>query len=285
MAGSNALAVATKNREFDLRVLVHDRHNAPPAYTIGVWEGKNLRAICHIKGIDGALLAVGKELNQSDDRSPCISYPRWSEIAGLVQRLGNRADTDCVAAAGYLEDLHARLHNAMGELEASEERLATLGALIEEASSKAQILGEPDDPWPCNSTAIPRSLWFRLLGFYRHKQEGDKIYEELRRLREVAGIAAETLRTVDNWLGHASTREAAMEALWRLRRILESVGFPMPLEHLEFRGQIIRAMEESGVGLGEDGVLRLRRPDDKYWQPASGAPIKEILDTAVQQTS
>lgn len=269
---------ATPNREFGLHILKHVHEKEPSTYTIGVWEGQTLRAICHIKGLSGALLAIAKEFEGSGETPAPLTYPRWSEVASLVSRLSNRADTDCLAAAGYIEELHARLHNTTGELELALERLEKLGVVIEEARSKAQVYGLPENQW----AGIPAPSWFRLLTLYLTKEEGEKTYEELRRLREVAGIGAETLRTLDNWLGHASTREAAMESLWRFRRILESVGFPMPLEHLAFRGQIIRAMEESGVGLGEDGVLRLRRPIDRYWEPASGPPLKEILQTVAQ---
>jgi hypothetical protein len=112
------------------------------------------------------------------------------------------------------------------------------------------------------------------------RQEGQELYTELHALREIAGITAETLRTVDGWLGHASTREAAMDSLWRLRRILERVGFTMPLEHLEWRGQIVRALEEAGLGIGSDSAIRIRQPNDKYWQPATGPRVKEVIQNA-----
>jgi hypothetical protein len=117
---------------------------------------------------------------------------------------------------------------------------------------------------------------------YCDQREGRRSYQELQALREVAGITAETLRTVDDWLGNASTREAAMDALWRLRRILEGLGYRMPLEHLAWRGQVIRAMEEAGLGLGVDGALRVREPHDRYWEPATGAVVKEMLQGAAQ---
>jgi hypothetical protein len=59
----------------------------------------------------------------------------------------------------------------------------------------------------------------------------------------------------------------------------------MPADNLEWRGQIIRAMEEAGIGLGEDGALRLRQSEDKYWEAATGAPVKEILQNAVPQAT
>jgi hypothetical protein len=68
-----------------------------------------------------------------------------------------------------------------------------------------------------------------------------------------------------------------MESLWRLTRILERAGFQLPHEHLAWRGQIIRALEEAGLGLGTDGRVRLRSESDKYWEPASGPPMAELL--------
>lgn len=135
----NALPPATFNREFAVQILKHMRDNGTPAYTIGVWEGRTLRAICHSKGIAGALLALAKEFENSlEDHSP-VSYPRWSELASLVSRLSHRADTDCIAAAEYLEDLHAKLHNTTAELELALERLEKLGTPLEEAAAKSHV--------------------------------------------------------------------------------------------------------------------------------------------------
>ena len=287
MTRNNIPASASGNREFDLHlhVLEHRCEGRAPRYTIGVWEqttqGAGLRAICHIRSLPGALLAITGELDKGTrPESVEITYPRWSDIAELVKRLHHRADTDCNSAADMLEDLHARLHNTIAELELTLERLAKLGTLVEEAAAKSQVVGAQDG---CPKTmGLPQSVWFRLLAVYRDKQEGCRVYQELQALREVAGITAETLRTIDNWLGSASTREAAMEALWRLRRILEALGYTMPLEHLAWRGQIIRAMEEAGLGLGADGAIRFRQPQDKYWEPATGALVKEVLENAGQ---
>jgi len=65
--------LATGNREFDLHlhVLEHRCEERAPRYTIGVWDhapqGAGLRAICHIRSLAGALLAISAELD-SDDR-------------------------------------------------------------------------------------------------------------------------------------------------------------------------------------------------------------------------
>lgn len=205
-----------------------------------------------------------------------MKYPKWSEIAGLVGRLSKRKHPDCIAAAEMLEDLHSRLHNTTGELETTQDRIAKLGYMIEDAAAKAELQREGDT---VRAFTIPAASWFKLLGYYRSQQEGQWLYQELKSLRELAGIAAETLKAVDNWLGHAGTREAAMDALWRLTRILERAGFPTPLEHLAWRGQLIRAMEEAGLGIGEDGAMRVRQAGDKYWEPASGPLIADVLST------
>jgi hypothetical protein len=279
----NVQALPSASREFDLRVLKHARRDGTPVYTVGIWENGVLRSICHAKPIALALVALGREFETADPTgSKTISYPRWSEIADLVSRLDHRADTDCIAAASHIADLHSRLHNTMAELEATLERLAKLGTLIEHAAANAMLVGECQES---KSVTFPQDVWFRLLAMYRDRQEGRQAYTELQSLREIAGITAETLRTVDDWLGHASTREGAMEALWRLRRILERAGFKMPLEHLEWRGQIIRALEEAGLGLGEDGAIRVRQPNDKYWEPATGRLVAEILHAGQHQST
>lgn len=278
MAHNNGHA-ALRNRELGLQVLVHVGTNADAAsrYTIGVWDGTQMRAICHVSSLAGALLALAAELEgvtKDENASITDSYPRWSEIAGLVKRLGQRADTDCLAAALCLEDFYARLHSAVAHLETVLDRLTKLGAVIEEASAHYYSNGKCDlEP---QAVSIPLRTWARLLGIYRQKEEGLQVYRELQLLREITGITADTLQTVDNWLGQAGTREGAMDSLWRLRRILEAAGYKMPTENLKWRGQLVRAMEEAGIGLGEDGAIRVRQAGDKNWQPATGALVKEL---------
>jgi hypothetical protein len=204
-----------------------------------------------------------------------MNYPKWSDIAELVARLGKRKHPDCVAAAAKLEDLQVELHNRTAELELAEQRLTTLGNLIERAA--AQTREERNDAHELVAFSLPSQAWFQLLSCYRTRSDGQMIYEELKLLREIAGVTVETLRSVDDWLGHASTREAAMESLWRLTRILERAGFQVAHAHLAWRGQIIRALEEAGLGLGDDDKVRLRSVADKYWKPASGPLITELL--------
>lgn len=159
-----------------------------------------------------------------------MNYPKWSDIAGLVGRLKKRKHPDCIAAATKLEDLHSCLHNTTAALESSQVRATSLGVLLEEVAGAAEGLGDGDNPH--KFMTVPSGAWFRLLAFYRSQQEGHDMHRELKALRELAGITGETLRAVDNWLGNCGTRQAAMDSLWRLQRILERAGFPMPLEHL-----------------------------------------------------
>ena len=65
-------------------------------------------------------------------------------------------------------------------------------------------------------------------------------------------------------------------------RILEAAGHKIPTEGLQWRGQIMRAMEEAGIAMGEDGALRVRQPEEKNWQAAAGPLVKDILLAARQ---
>jgi len=98
-----------------------------------------------------------------------VEYPKWSEISGLVGRLRKRKHADCITAAENLEEFHSRLHNTTGELETSQERIAKLGYMIEDAAAKAELQREGDTLRAC---AIPSEAWFRLVGYYRPQQDG-----------------------------------------------------------------------------------------------------------------
>jgi hypothetical protein len=227
------------------------------------------------------LLALSGEL-QDEERStdPIIVYPKWSDLRELVKRLRHRGDDDGAEAAAHLEDLHARLHRAVADQESTLDRLTKVGALIEQAAAKSQCIG--DCQW--TTVAIPDDTWSQLLKVYRGTEGGNPVYRELQLLREVAAITAQTIRTVDAWLGESGTREAAMDALWRLMRVLGAAGYKKPLEHLAWRGQLLRAMEEAGIGMGDDGNVRVRQPEDKPGEPATGTLVKEILQAAQPTT-
>ena len=70
MTSNNLPAFASGNREYDLHlhVLEHGCEGRAPRYTIGVWEhppqGAVLRAICHVRSLADALLAIMGELEK-----------------------------------------------------------------------------------------------------------------------------------------------------------------------------------------------------------------------------
>ncbi len=118
--------ITSSNREVAFQVLRHVAGNdESPRYTIGVWEGPGLRAICHARSLAGALLALSAELEgRREDERVTVSYPRWLEICGLVRRLEQRPDTDCIAAARYLENLQAQLLTTTAQLESARNHVA-----------------------------------------------------------------------------------------------------------------------------------------------------------------
>jgi hypothetical protein len=147
--------------------------------------------------LSGALLALSSELESVErPKDLAIDYPKWSNIRELVGRLNHQGDADSLAAAGQLEDLHARVHNAVADLETITDRLTRVGALIEEAAARSRSIG--DSEW--RAVAIPDDTWFQLLAAYRGKDEGNQVYRELHILRQVAGITAQTIQTIDHWL-------------------------------------------------------------------------------------
>jgi hypothetical protein len=276
-----------KRREFhlSLHILEHPSEARGPRYTVSVWDPKlsppGLRALCSVRPLTDAVFAIAAEITASDQRKEeCVRFPRWSSAAKLIERLRERNDPDSEAAADEIAELFGLWRNTAGDLEMAQDRLKRLGALAEEAASKAHPVHN-DGSCP-RSVVIPENVWSKLLAAYRHKQEGCAVYRELQLLRELAGITADTLRTVENWLGNAGTRESAMDSLWRLGRIVQSMGYELPMDNLRWRGQLVRALEQAGVGLGSDDAIRVRLPEDKYWEPARGPLVKTLLESIPQ---
>jgi hypothetical protein len=224
------------------------------------------------------MLAIAREFPAREENQ--AEYPQWAELSGLLERLYERKDPDGNAAAEKIEDLFHQLHQRVAELALAKQRLESIGAMLEELASKAVVAGENN--LCCRTVGFPEPIWLKLLSIYRTQEEGCAITRELQMLRELAGITADTIVAIENWLGSAGTRESAMDSIWRLTRILQSFGYRLPLENLKWRGQMVRALEESGLGMGSDGTIRVRMPEDKYWQPATGVPVKVILDGLAQ---
>lgn len=268
------------SRQFNFHVLRQSGHRGI-RYTIGVWEGSTLRAVCHSANLSRALLALSAELESANAPEVVQQGPlEWDDLRRLVERLRIRADEDCGKAAEQIEELHAQLHRATAEGDINVERLTKLGALIEKAASKSCCIGDP--AWM--AVAVPDDTWFTLLAAYRGNQVENPVYRELQILREIASISAQTIQEVTALLEKAVPSETLVESVWCLQRILNSAGYRNPQVSLECRGPLVRAMEEAGIGLGNDGKLRVRHPEDSEEMPATGPLVQQILHPAHQTT-
>lgn len=102
-------------------------------------------------------------------------------------------------------------------------------------------------------------------------------------LEEIAVVANDTVATINEWLGNASTRQAATDSLWRLGRLLQRHGLSTSYrlgEHwspLTWRGVILAAHERAGVGMGEDNEMRARLASDMPYDLASGPPLVDVF--------
>lgn len=105
--------------------------------------------------------------------------------------------------------------------------------------------------------------------------------DDIELLRFALLVATETLVTVDNWLGHAGTQNAAHDALWRLRRLLWGLGLnpvdTLNCSALEWRGSLIEALERSGFRGSEDGDIRRILPGQPGWELAKGETLAEVV--------
>jgi len=96
-------------------------------------------------------------------------------------------------------------------------------------------------------------------------------------LERIAVVACQTLETVDNWLGQASTRNAAADALWRLRRLLWDADMRAnPWEDLKWRGSVFEYLKRAGFRLAPDGV-RQELKTDKPWEWPTGPFLEDVL--------
>ena len=107
----------------------------------------------------------------------------------------------------------------------------------------------------------------------RQLHEGD-LYT-IARLGRCCQVAADTMQVINEWLGSASTREAAYDSMWRLDRTLRQAGFPPKREPLEWRGLVLAALEKEGFGADDDNSVRVWA--GPRWARPEGKPLWEIL--------
>jgi hypothetical protein len=111
-------------------------------------------------------------------------------------------------------------------------------------------------------------------------QEAIAQLDDIEILRFALLVAAETFCTVEDWLGQASTRNAAYDSLHRLRRVFGGLGLnPVSSKEspLEWRGSLVEGLEQVGCRMGYDGRLRRVLPGQPNHEFAKGETLAEAL--------
>lgn len=103
---------------------------------------------------------------------------------------------------------------------------------------------------------------------------------DLLRLALLSAIDAHVC--VTEWLGHASTQQAAYDSMHRFRRILWGLGLNPVGSTLDWRGSLIEALERAGFRASEDGDIRRVLPGQKGYEFAKGQTLAGFV--ASQQT-
>lgn len=97
----------------------------------------------------------------------------------------------------------------------------------------------------------------------RYRSQTDVAQGERDQLRAVAKATRDTLTVIDEWLGMASTREAAIDSMRRLERLLSAVGFEYTWKGiLDWRGSLIDELWQACFYVGPDG----------HWHYVPGGP-------------
>jgi hypothetical protein len=101
-------------------------------------------------------------------------------------------------------------------------------------------------------------------------------------IREALEACAHALMAVDDWLGSASTRQYALDALWLARRRLEAAGVDFPRDvGLGWRGSVFRALEKCGLGwTGYEDEIRFRLAGQPNWAAAAGPALHGFLEAS-----
>lgn len=110
----------------------------------------------------------------------------------------------------------------------------------------------------------------------------DNLEKENETLRGICQTARDTLGEIDDWLGSASTRQAAMDSLWRLQRRLQQAGFTYNWRNaLDWRHVTLKELNDAGFFNSAD-FFRYDPTADKE-QPyrvygnAEGPTLKEFV--------
>lgn len=112
----------------------------------------------------------------------------------------------------------------------------------------------------------------------------DEMHARIIHLEAICQVANDTLCAIDMWLGMASTRQAADDSIWRLHRMLQQAGWDYDWRHyLEWRGAMIKELNDAGFFVGADGLFHYDPTADKekpyrVYGNAVGPTLKEVIE-------
>lgn len=99
-------------------------------------------------------------------------------------------------------------------------------------------------------------------------QEPDRLSQlekENQALRDLSDLAAKASVTFEDWLGQASTMQAAKDAMWRLGRALRQNGYPScDRDDLDWRGSILKELNDAGFYPSTTDPYHDSKPDFVY---------------------
>lgn len=96
---------------------------------------------------------------------------------------------------------------------------------------------------------------------------------------------AHAFTAINDWLGSASTRQYAMDAVWRAEKALNAAGVPvvMRTDSEHWRGSVFRALEKCGLGwTGYEDDIRFRLAGQPNWSTAAGPKLEPFLKGAFE---
>lgn len=113
--------------------------------------------------------------------------------------------------------------------------------------------------------------------------EIERLRVENETLKGICQATRDTLGTIDDWLGSASTQQAAKDSMWRLQRRLQQAGFEYSWRNaLEWRHVTLKELNEAGFFNSPD-FFRYDPTADKekpyrVYGNAQGVTLKEFVE-------
>jgi hypothetical protein len=109
----------------------------------------------------------------------------------------------------------------------------------------------------------------------------DALRAEVAQLRNLCDVANSAYSTVDEWLGQASTYQAAKDALWRMGRALRQAGYETDHKNnLDWRGSILKELNDAGFYPSTNDPYHATAPDFVYDPDAPKAIPARVFGNA-----